>query len=148
MEPIQTWILDSSPSARPDAIRDRSNSVIAVLELMERLPKTWAKRDDFAAAVIAEGHTAALANWLAMNVVDGTLRLDLVAIREMLTDYFARDLWSVIDDNVEYVIAGKSSTVSPDDRARLPNAHVIDAGHWLHIEAPGPVVELFATRLP
>ena len=97
-----------------------------------------------------------------MNLVprDGglVLRLDLVAIRAMVTDYAARDLWSVLEDpalpgTVEVVIAERSRTIGEADRARLaaapPHVHAvrIDAGHWLHIEAPGAVVALLATRL-
>ena len=161
---VQTWMFDASPSARPGAETDPSNSVTRVLALMERLPKQWAKRDDFIAAVVAEGHATPFAQWLAMNVVperDGfTLRLDLGAMREMLHDYYTQDLWSVALDpalpgSVELVIAERSDTLDAGDRARLaggllPHVHVhrIDAGHWLHIEAAANVVELLVRELP
>lgn len=159
----QTWMLDASPSARPGALADRSNSVIAVLELMERLPRAWARREDFVAAVTAAGHALPLAQWLAMNLVaaDGgglTLRLELAALREMLADYFARDLWAEAfapgGGALEVVIADRSSALSVDDRARLERApahvraHHVDAGHWLHIEAQAAVIDLFAAHLP
>jgi hypothetical protein len=156
-------VLDASPSARPDALADRSNTVIAVLELMERLPRTFARREDFASAVTAAGHEPALAQWLAMNLVSGdggglALRLDLAALRSMLADHYARDLWGEAFDpaggELELVIADRSPALGADDRARLerapPHVHVhhVDAGHWLHIEAPAAVVELFAGHLP
>lgn len=160
----QTWMFDASPSARPGAESDRDNSVVRVLEIMERLPKTWDKRDDFVAAVVAEGQPQSLAQWLAMNVVaDDTgqlaLRLDLAAIRDMLRDYYTQDLWHVAFDpalpgELHVVIAERSPTISDDDRARLTSppphvhAHRIAAGHWLHIEAPANVVELLASGLP
>ncbi|MDB4962257.1 MAG: alpha/beta hydrolase fold protein [Myxococcales bacterium] len=159
----QTWMLDASPSLRPSYMSDRGNSVLDVLEMMERLPPTWAKRDDFVAAVVAEGHDLGLAQWLAMNIVPDpagtlTMRLDLPAVRAMITDYAATDLWDSLLDpapgRVEIVIAERASVFTPEDRARLaqvpPHVHVhtIDAGHWLHIQAPQPVVELFATELP
>jgi esterase len=157
----QTWVLDASPSTRPDAMRDPDNSVLRVLELMERLPRTWPKRDDFIAAVIAAGHDAALAQWLAMNLIpgDGTLvnRLDLAALRALLADYYAIDLWTAAFEprgDLEVVIAARSSAISTADRARLAaapahvHAHlVVDAGHWLHIEAATQVVDLFVERL-
>ncbi|MCX5747351.1 MAG: alpha/beta fold hydrolase, partial [Proteobacteria bacterium] len=160
--PAQTWILDASPSPRAGAIDDVDNSVTGVLVLMERLPATFARREDFVAAVVAGGFDAGLAAWLAMNVVAGDdgryrQRLDLVAIRAMLADYWARDLWSAIEagpGDVEFVIADHSPAVSPADRARLATAgphvhvHLLDADHWLHIQAPAAVVELFAARLP
>lgn len=160
----QTWMLDASPSARPGAETDPDNSVTRVLELMTRLPKTWAKRDDFIDAVTAAGEALPLAQWLAMNVVADdsgqlSLRLDLAAVRAMLADYYERDLWDVAFDpalpgELHVVIAKQSSTLSEADRARLaaapPHVHVhrIDAGHWLHIEAPANVVELLASGLP
>lgn len=158
----QVWMLDSSPSTRRDLESDPT-SALAVLELLERLPRTWPSRDAFVKAVVAAGHTEALAQWLAMNVVAAgdayVLRLDLAAVREMMADYCTRDLWNLVLDatlpgTLELVLADRSSTVSSADRARLasPPSHVhvhhVDAGHWLHIEAPAAVVELFAANLP
>ena len=160
---LQTWALDASPGARPGAETDPNNTVQQVLALMERLPRTWAKREEFVAALVAGGLAQGLAQWLAMNVVpDGgelRLRLDLDAIRGMLADYYAQDLWpSVLDPKlpgtVEIVIAERAGTFSADDRARLasppPHVHVhrVDAAHWLHVDAPAAVVELFARGLP
>jgi pimeloyl-ACP methyl ester carboxylesterase len=156
----QTWVLDASPSARPGALADPDNSVANVLALMQQLPKTWAKRDDFVAAVRAAGHDVGLAQWLAMNVVADAsgqfvLRLDLAALRALLEDYYAVDLWDEVGDphgELHFVIAARSHTLSPDDRARLAaspaHVHTIDAGHWLHIDAPAAVVDLFAATLP
>ncbi len=159
----QTWVLDATPSARPTYLADPHNSVIRVLELMERMPKTWAKRDDFVAAVRVEGHDLGLAQWLAMNVVPDdtgtlTLRLDPAALREMLTDYASIDLWSSLLDpvhgRVEIVVAERARVFTPADRERLVelpahvHAHMIDAGHWLHIDAPAAVVDLLVAELP
>jgi pimeloyl-ACP methyl ester carboxylesterase len=75
----------------------------------------------------------------------------------MLADYHATDVWDALeapDGDVEVVIAERSSVLSAADRGRLaaspPHVHVhtIDAGHWLHIDAPAAVVDLFAARLP
>jgi pimeloyl-ACP methyl ester carboxylesterase len=157
----QTWVLDASPSPR-DPASDRTNTVVRVLELMERSPRTWARRDDFVAAVVADGHDIGLARWLAMNVVpDGSgafvLRLDTAALREMLADYYATDLWDALEapgGDVEVVVAELSPVMTAADRGRLaaapPHVHVhtVAAGHWLHIDAPALVVDLFAAHLP
>ncbi|MGE5185556.1 MAG: alpha/beta fold hydrolase [Acidobacteriota bacterium] len=155
----QTWVLDASPSAHPGALADPGNSVVGVLELMERLPRSWPRRDDFVAAVVAAGQTLALAQWLAMNVVPDAsgayvLRLDLAALRELLADYYARDLWSSLVDpsrgDVEIVLATRGAAARDYERPLPPHVHVhrIEAGHWLHIDAPAAVVELLATILP
>ena len=160
----QTWVLDATPSARPDAERDHDSTVTKVLALMEGLPKTWTRRDQFAEAIVAAGQAPALAQWLAMNVVPDpsgafVLRLDLSAMREMLHDYYTQDLWQVVEGttypgDVELVIADRSSSVSDADLRRLadapPHVHVhhVAAGHWLHLDTPNEVVELFARDLP
>jgi len=160
----QTWMFDASPSHRPGAETDPDNSVARVLNLMRRLPRTWGKRDDFIAAVTAAGEAPPLAQWLAMNLVPEvsgqlSLRLDLDAVSEMLRDYYAQDLWPIALDpklpgDLHIVIAARSTTLTDEDRARLatppPHVHVhrIDAGHWLHIEAPANVVDLLTSALP
>jgi pimeloyl-ACP methyl ester carboxylesterase len=160
----QTWLLDSSPSAHPGAADDPTNTVSRVLALMTRLPRRFARREDFVAAIVADGHDAALASWLAMSMIpapdgDGlVLRFDLAALGALLADYYARDAWPAAlapaPGSVELVIADRSRVWSAADRARAaaapPHVHVhhVDADHWLHIEAPAAVVELFATHLP
>lgn len=156
----QLWVLDASPSAR--GALSPGDAVVRLLELMERSPRRWARRDDFVAAVVGEGHDAGLAQWLALSLApepDGglALRFDFAALRALLTDYHARDLWAVLEapgGSVEVVVAARSSTISEPDRARLaaapPHVHVhtVAAGHWLHVEAPAQVIELFAAHLP
>jgi pimeloyl-ACP methyl ester carboxylesterase len=156
--PRQTFLLDASPSRRAP---DPSSTVMRALAAMERQPRGWARRDDFVAALVAEGHDEGLARWLAMSLVpepSGTLalRFDFAALREMIGDYNATDLWDVLEapgGDVEVVVADGSSVLGSADLGRLAAApehvhvHHIPAGHWLHIDAPAAVVELFAQRL-
>jgi pimeloyl-ACP methyl ester carboxylesterase len=158
----QTWVLDASPSRRRDPAHAPPGTVERVLALMERSSRTWAARDDFVAAVVGDGHDVGLARWLAMNLVPEqagglALRFDFAALRELLADYYATDLWDVLEapgGDVEVVVAEHSQTVSAADRGRLAAAprhvhvHYVPAGHWLHIDAPALVVDLFASRLP
>lgn len=166
----QTWLLDSSPSARPGAWDAAENDVRDVWESLSALDRLWPKRDDFIAALRARGHSQPLAAWLAMNLVpapDGAggaglrLRLDLPAVRDLVLDYLATDLWPALDDpalagEVHVVVAARAHTVSAADRARLAalpasarvHPHTLDAGHWLHIDAPAAIVDLLATHLP
>ncbi|HVK74228.1 MAG TPA: alpha/beta hydrolase [Kofleriaceae bacterium] len=162
----QTWVLDASPSARPGGWDAPDNSVRLVWEALRRHDRGWARRDDFVAALVADGLAAPLAHWLAMNLVpaDGgglRLRLDLEAVHELLHDYYALDLWPAVEDPalpgaLHVVVATRASALSTDDRARLAapppaarlHVHSIDAGHWLHLDAPAAVVDLLATGLP
>jgi pimeloyl-ACP methyl ester carboxylesterase len=157
--PSQTWVLDASPSRRSP---DPPGTVLRVLEIMERAPRGWARREDFVAAIVGHGHDEGLARWLAMSLVPesgGTLalRFDFAALREMLADYYAADLWDAVEapgGDVEVVVAERSPALSAADLGRLaaapPHVHVhrIAAGHWLHIDAPALIVDLFASRLP
>lgn len=149
LHPRQTWMLDATPGVRPP-----DPSVLGVLALLGRAP--WTSRDQLIAAAVADGHAPAFAQWLAMNVVDGRLRLDVAATRALLADYFARDLWSELeapDGDVEVVIGDRSTVVTADDQRRLAAApahvhvHHVDAGHWLHVDATAAVVALFAEIL-
>ena len=159
---VQTWLLDASPSARPGAETGADNTVAAVLRAMEALPRAWPTREAYVAALEDAGIARPIAQWLAMNLAphagELALRLDLVAIRAMLADYYVRDLWKELRDPrggaVEVVIATGSSALSDADRARLaaapPHVHVheIAAGHWLNVDAPAEVIELFVRHLP
>ncbi len=158
----ETWVLDATPSARPEGPESTDRQVRElmareVLELMARLPPTFESREKFVAALVASGQTDALARWLAMNLEPAgdalRLRLELPMIRALLTDYFARDLWDAVEGThpgaLHVVVAGRSTTISTDDRARLvaspAHVHVVaDAGHWLHLDAPGAVIDLLA----
>ena len=158
----QTWVLDASPSRRSAALSDPSNTVLRVLALMERAPRGWARREDFVASVVRAGHDDGLARWLAMSLQPepgGTLalRFDFAALREMLASYYATDLWDALEapgGDVEVVVADRSPAVSAADRGRLAAApahvhtHEVDTGHWLHMDAPALVVDLFAAHLP
>jgi pimeloyl-ACP methyl ester carboxylesterase len=72
----------------------------------------------------------------------------------MLQSYYTTDLWDSVEDpaggDVHVVIAEKSASLTPADRARLdaglPHVHVhrVDADHWLHIEAAEQVIALLS----
>lgn len=156
------WLIDSSPSRRPDKMADAKDIVVSVLRLLESLPEKFASRDAFIARVVGAGFDKNLALWLAMNLqtTDGGfgLRLDLSAMRALLTDYFARDLWSVVEavgQPIHLVRATRSSALSAQDLSRLTcgssDSHVIlhelEGGHWLHVDALELLVQLVATHL-
>lgn len=166
-ELLQTWVLDASPSRRPDVLGEPAGSVRRVLELLERGPARYARREDLVAAAVADGHGEGLGRWLATSlepVADGfRLRLELPVVRALLEDYAAADLWPAVEDpampgELHVVVAGRSQTVSHDDRARLAahgartgltSVHLVaEAGHWLHVDSPDAVVELLAGALP
>lgn len=146
-------VVDSLPGARPDG--RGSESTLRIVDRLRALRGPFARREDLMDAIVADGHSADVAAWLAMNLDRGdagwTLRIDPDAIHAMLDDYFARDLWPVVESPpgrvvIDVVIGEKSTVFDPADveRARLAVArnpdrvhlHIVeDAGHWVHVDA-------------
>lgn len=157
-------ILDTNPGVRENA--EGSESTLEVLRALHRMGTRFAARVDFTRALTDAGVSSGIAQWLSMNLVavdDGyALRLDLDAIDALLADYFARDLWHVIesppaDTRIEVVVGGRSTVLSPDDRARLgaiaervPAVRVTvlpEAAHWVHVDAPEAITEVVLRAL-
>jgi esterase len=146
-------LLDSSPSARKD--RAGSEETHAVIALLERAPRRFEGRPQFIAYVHENGHSRAIADWLAMNLVrepDGfRVRTDTALIRALLDDYFSYDAWPIVERSharVDLVVAGRSEVFAKADiaRAHAAGPHVrtrviAEAGHWVHADAPAEVAE-------
>jgi esterase len=172
----QAWVLDAGAGAYPE--ERRTSSTHAVLRMLEEMPMPLPSRERFFEIVAEHGYDRALAEWLAMNVrraEDGNgfrLRVDLSAIRALLTDYFERDLWPVLEEpvasaggavsgaarEVHIVVAGRSSAVPDADNARYralaaarPGAVFVhdmpNAGHWLHADDPEGLLAIIRPAL-
>ena len=152
----QTWVLDSQPGALPF-----SGMTIEVLEMLERLPRVFADRQDFLRDVKAAGHTDQVAAWLAMNVRrDGdelVLKLELPAIRAILEDYYRTNYWAQLErlSGLHMVVGTESFIWNDDDAARLARleetsgaaVHRVAAGHWVNVDAPDELRDLFLSTL-
>jgi len=145
-------LLDSDPGSRPDRVG--SEQTMAVIGMLERLPTLFARREEFIELVHGEGHSRAIADWLAMNLertAEGLVfRVDLAGIRALLDSYFTSDLWPVLEGSsaqVDVVIGGRSRVWDEAHLARITklagekpdrvHAHVLaEAGHWVHADDP------------
>jgi esterase len=157
----QAWILDASPSARPRG--ERAGATAEILAMLRAMPQPLPSRERFLAVVAEHGHSRGIAEWLAMNLRradDGfRLRLDLDAIGALLDDYFAVDLWHVLEEGrlareLHMVLAERESALDPADRARLAGlgskveTHVLEgARHWVHVDAPDALFAAIAGAL-
>ncbi len=160
------FILDSAPGPRAPALEH--DAVAAVLAALESLPPSLPSREAFKVALAQRGFSAHVVEWLAMSVrrspgrADYALRLDLPAIRAMLEDYWAKDLWSVIEEpgaaeRLVLVLGGRSTVVSGESRARAEAAGrtsarvevltLAGASHWLHVDDPDGLTAAIAPRL-
>lgn len=158
----QLIVVDSTPGARPDY--RGSSGVRHIVELLTQLPPEFPDRNAFTAWAEERGVSRPTAMWLAMNVrpVPNTtrfeFRLDIPAIRTMMEDYFAQDLWPVIEHPSghmkTHLIAGGDSEVleaADLERARSLSGVTVDvipnAGHWVHVDAPDTLRELVLADL-
>ncbi|MBK6513065.1 MAG: alpha/beta hydrolase [Polyangiaceae bacterium] len=156
-------LLDSQPGPRDEA--PENDSATSVLAILESLDRPWSAREDFSAALRERGLSQAIVDWLTMNVrkagEDYRLRLDLAAIRAMLEDYFAADLFWVLEDPsragvMGVVIGGRSTVLGARSKERLwalagegSALRIVElpaAGHWVHVDDPQGVVD-FAVEL-
>jgi esterase len=158
----QAWVLDASPSAGRERRSGRSESTAAVVRMLRDVPQPLPSRERFLEIVTEHGFSRAIAEWLSMNVQRADegfrLRLDLDAIAALFDDYFATDLWNVLEqpsfaDAIHVVIGGRSDALDEADRARLaalPHVatHLLpQAGHWVHVDAPDALAGLICAAL-
>lgn len=155
-------LLDSNPGARSD--RSGSADTLEVLDVLERAPSHFTRRDEFLAYLGSQGLSRTLRDWLAMNLERTEsgfrLKLELPSIRALLDDYFEKDLWHVLESSsakVDIVVGGRSKVFDAADRERLAElerstggrikAHVLpDAGHWVHVDDPAGVAAAVGPR--
>jgi pimeloyl-ACP methyl ester carboxylesterase len=142
------------------------NEVMNVIAAVRRTTTPAADRALVVAELMAQGLSSGTSNWLATNLVrkpEGFVwRFDLDAIYELMLDYFRVDLWQVLESeaacpDVRVVVAEQSDRWAPENRARLEELvqrtrhvklHVVpNAGHWLHVDNPGFLIELLSKDL-
>ena len=159
------FVLDAAPGARPGGMN--GGEVGAVLAVLESVPWPLPSRERFVELAQEHGLSRPIAEWLATNVRradDGfRLRLDLGRIQALLEDYFATDLWRVLEEvrgarAFHVVLGGRSASFGPDDRARLeaiaaarPEVTVHElagAGHWVHADDPEGLLAIVTRALP
>lgn len=150
-------LVDSMPGVRQGG--RGSENVLVVLDALEALPRRVTLREHFIEALVVRGQTRAIASWLAMSLRrtdDGfEMAFDLAAIRALLEDYFARDLWPLFDDEtpretprLHQVIGDRSAVFDEVDRAHAARLaregratlDVLPAGHWVHVDDPDGLV--------
>lgn len=156
-EPFELWVVDSTPEAR-----EPEGSAWGMLDVLRAVPGPFADRREGIAALEGEGVARPVAQWLSTNLVrDGDddlmrWRLDADVMEALMRDFFATDLWDVVEDPPEGVVvhlikATESSVLGPDAIARVRRAaeatgrvhyHEVEGGHWLNADNPDALVEL------
>ena len=152
------FLIDSPPGARPD--RRGSEDVLQILSHLRTLVGPFETRRAFVHAMMECGVTRPISSWLAMNLEEGPegpegrtgsylFSLNLDDIDALLSDYFKRDYWHVLERGPVTVIAGADSTVfSAEDCLRARSAaggscvRIKGAGHWVHVDAPNTLLDM------
>lgn len=156
----QLWVIDSTP-----APREPGGSAWAMLRILRSLPDVFASRSDVVAALERSGVATPIASWMATNLAhrpDGyRWRFDLDAMEELLRDFFATDLWSVLEQpaaghDVRVLKASESGVITDEAARRIEqlaaasgqvHLHQLEGGHWIHAEAPDAVAALLVAHL-
>ena len=163
--PRQVVLLDSSPGK--GHLPRGPDGTAGILEALTALPASLPSREAFLQHLVNGGVAAPVAAWLAMNLVRGgegfRFSLDLTAIRALIEDYFAIDLWPLVEDpppgsEITVVAGGRSDALSAEDQSRVRAADartggrtrlrvLPGAGHWVHVDDPDGVVAILREAL-
>ena len=157
-QPLQIWVIDSTPE-----VKRPSGSAWGMLDAVRRLPQRFATRDEATQAIVGAGYDLGVAQWMATNLgrsEDGFVwKLDFAAMERLLTDFFATDLWHVVESPgprhvIHFLKASESSAISDAAVARIDAAqgpqvhlHTRAGGHWIHAESPQVVAQLLIEHL-
>jgi len=148
------WVIDANPGVISQP--GQGQQVSDLIRIMRALQsRRFAERKEFTDALLADGHSKAIAQWAAMNLVaDGDtfrLRLDVQAIESLFSSHRSTDLWQVIErprgeTAIHLVIAGKSDQYEATDKQRAKQAaqrfakrhlhEIPESGHWVHVDQP------------
>ncbi len=144
-------MIDSVPGTR-EPLRE-GDAALAVLRTIASFDPVFPTKAAFIRSV-SEKHGRSIAQWLALSTeeTEGGVRfaLDHDEIEALLFDYFARDLWPLVEQppgetRVHLVIGERSISYSAADReraraiaARQPrvSVEVLPADHWVHVDDP------------
>jgi len=134
------------------------------LRLIRGLPQTFATREEAADAIMAAGYSRGVAAWMSTNLArqgeQFEWRLDLSVMEPLLQDFFATDLWPVVEHHapghaLHFLKASTSSAMSDEAAARVEGLqdpqvwlHRRDGTHWIHTESPEIVLMLLREWLP
>lgn len=153
-KPFEVWVIDSTPEAREPA-----GSAWQMLDVLRAVPGPFAERGEAVRQLEQRGVARPTAQWISTNLEreGDTLRwrLDLDVMEQLLRDFFATDLWDVVEAppegvEIHVVRASESSVLGPDSVERVRAAassgrvhyHEVEGGHWLNADNPDALVEL------
>ena len=163
----QATILDADPG--PLSLTGEEKAGFQVLLLMEALrsaPKTFSSRAEFVDYMGGFGFRPEIAGWVGKNLrrdaVGLTLNLEMDRIENLLLSHHGHDVWPRLSDSgverIDFVVGARSKVVLEETRKQMqqvcdhdPQRHTLtvlpNAGHWLHVDQPKPLLESLLKRM-
>jgi esterase len=156
----QVWVIDSTPEARA-----ADGSAWTMLQLLRTVPREFASRDQLIQMLVGFRIPMPTAQWMATNLQQQEggayrWRFDLDALEQMLNDFFAQDLWSVLENppgqaQIHIVKAQESNVLTPAavERVRQMSQdgrvfyHEVAGGHWVNADNPDGLLALMTQYL-
>jgi esterase len=165
---VALWAARSEPaSIRAVTLLDIPPGAVAaagevggLLEILLRMPDSFASRGQARAHLVATGVAPTLADWLLLNLGPAgegvRWRVDRGALADLHRRVAVEDLWPVVEAPRPWALScvrgGASAFVTDGDARRLqaagcPVTTIEGAGHFLHVERPDEVADAVAARL-
>ncbi|XVE60701.1 hypothetical protein DITRI_Ditri05aG0149100 [Diplodiscus trichospermus] len=163
--PVRVWVLDATPG-KVRAGADGEDHPAELISFLKKLPKEVSSKRDIVNALIQEGFSKDVAQWVVTNLrptgAAGSSSssfswvFDLEGISEMYQSYEETNLWKVVENlprgvHVNFLKAERSlhrwalediqrihaAEESAADEGGGVEMHVLeDAGHWVHADNP------------
>ncbi|KAH1032198.1 hypothetical protein J1N35_044372 [Gossypium stocksii] len=163
--PVRVWVLDATPG-KVRAGQDGEDHPGKLISFLRKLPKEVSSKRDIVNALIQEGFSKDVAQWVVTNLrptgaassssSSFSWVFDLEGISEMYESYEETNLWKVVENlprgvHVNFLKAERSlhrwaledlqrihaAEESAADEGGGVEMHVLeDAGHWVHADNP------------
>ncbi|KAG8472679.1 hypothetical protein CXB51_034605 [Gossypium anomalum] len=163
--PVRAWVLDATPG-KVRAGQDGEDHPGKLISFLRKLPKEVSSKRDIVNALIQEGFSKDVAQWVVTNLrptgaassssSSFSWVFDLEGISEMYESYEETNLWKVVENlprgvHVNFLKAERSlhrwaledlqrihaAEESAADEGGGVEMHVLEgAGHWVHADNP------------
>ena len=160
----QVWVLDSNPG-KQDVSHQSGHEIERVIAAVRNVPLPMVNRKDVIDSLIESGLSSGIANWMTTNLrsIEGGYRwaFDLDRIDALLVDYFEIDQWEFLAKartapEFHMVVAENSDRWNNNMREKLSSLdtsnnvyfhELKDSGHWVHVDNPEGLFEIFEKHL-